>query len=80
MEWQPIETAPRDSSKILVAYKNAFGEWRVKEAWWAMPYEDAPFDQCWWCVDGNSMLLDSSQSPGIGATHWMPLPEPPCHT
>jgi hypothetical protein len=27
MEWQPIETAPKNK-KVLVAYKNALGNWR----------------------------------------------------
>ena len=79
-EWQPIETAPRDSSRILVAYKNAYGEWRIHEAWWKLPYELAPDIQCWWCFDGDVTLLDSSIHDGLGATHWMPLPEPPEET
>ena len=74
--WQPIETAPRNSSRVLVAYKSEIRGWRVVEAWWRMPYEAAPLDRCWWCHDGNSTLLDKSVH-GLGATHWMPLPAPP---
>ncbi len=75
--WRPIETAPRDSSRVLVAGKNSMGEWRVCEAWWRLPYENAPADQCWWCYDKDGTLLDASIYEGKGATHWMPLPEPP---
>lgn len=81
-EWQPIETAPRDSSRILVGYFNWEGRWVVHEAWWRMPYESAPAKSCWWCHDGDSTLLsaDVHSAPDgkkLGATHWMPLPSPP---
>jgi hypothetical protein len=75
-EWQPIETAPRDSSAVLVAFRNAFGEWRVREVWWSMPFEGAPVERCWWCYDKTGTLLDASVH-GVGASHWMPLPLPP---
>ena len=76
-QWQPIETAPRNSSPVLVANKNSCGEWRVRSAWWRLPYEGAPMDRCSWCYgSANEILLDKSVH-GIGATHWMPLPEPP---
>lgn len=77
MEWQPIETAPRDSRRVLIASKNISGEWRVREAWWRLPYEGAPDTQCWWSFDGDKMILDASIHGGIGAMHWMPLPEAP---
>ena len=76
-QWRPIETAPRNSSPVLVANKNSCGEWRVRSAWWRLPYEGAPMDRCSWCYgSANEILLDKSVH-GIGATHWMPLPEPP---
>ena len=75
-KWQPIDTAPRDSSRVLVANKNSYGEWRVHEAWWAIPYDGAPQEYGWWCHDGDGCLLDDSIHP-CGATHWMPLPSPP---
>ncbi len=75
--WQDISTAPRDSSRILVAYKTYDGEWRVREVWWRLPYEGAPNEQCWWCHGDTGTLLDSSIHTGLGATHWQPLPAPP---
>ena len=76
LEWQPIETAPRDSRSVLVAYNNLFKEWKIYKAWWRLPYESAPDKECYWCYDGNMTLLDASVH-RLGATHWMPLPEPP---
>lgn len=76
-EWLDISSAPRDSSRVLVAYKNSYDEWRVHEAWWKRPYEGAADKQCSWCIKGDSVLLDASIHDGLGATHWQPLPSPP---
>lgn len=63
MEWQPIETAPKDGTHILVV--NNEGEMDVM-VWsdessaggdWRDPYDI-----------GGGMA---------GIAHWMPLPEPP---
>jgi hypothetical protein len=77
-EWSPIETAPRDSRKVLVAWKTDRMDsgWEVREAWWRLPYEGAFSKECYWCTGENGMLLDASIH-GLGASHWMPLPQPP---
>lgn len=75
-EWQSIETAPRDSTHVLVYFpRPGEGRQEVMEAWWAIPYEDAPPDKGWWQTMGGVLL--SSDVHGLGATHWMPLPSPP---
>jgi len=79
-QWQPIETAPRDGTRILVFYDSETrGPW-VQEAWWRTPYEAALLEQCSWCYHwtGNSdgCLLDKSIH-GIGASKWKPLPPAP---
>jgi hypothetical protein len=74
--WQPIKTAPRDCSTVLVAYESELRGWTVKEAWWGYAYEGAPPEQCSWRYDGNKVLLDKSIH-GLGAAYWMPLPKPP---
>lgn len=64
MEWQPIETAPKDGTAILlwpcwsdeIVYAGKWYDGKVKNAWVTQ-----------W---GNQAL------PGK-ITHWMPLPEPP---
>lgn len=75
-QWQPIETAPRDSSKVLVGSFNVYGEWRTYMAWWRLPYEGAPDKQCSWCYEKDGTLLDASIH-SCGATHWQPLPASP---
>lgn len=76
-KWLPIEAAPRDSSRVLIARRANFAnDGKVCEAWWRMPYEDAREEQCWWCYDGNGVMLDESMH-GVGASHWMHLPELP---
>ena len=72
MNWQPIETAPKDGTQILLCQEN-WGPW---VGWWGT--HDGGRDD-WWFLDPsvdsrdklNCWLLTS------GPTHWMPLPEPP---
>lgn len=71
-EWQPIETAPKDRTHILlfvgndkpqivVAYYESFVTEDGTVEWWA--YAD-------W-------LLQDAAGEIFGPTHWMPLPPPP---
>lgn len=63
MDWQPIETAPKDGTKILlyaVIWPDvAVGSWDESNNGW-MLYPDSE---------------DSGRERNI--SHWMPLPEPP---
>jgi len=74
--WMPIENAPRLSGRLLVAYKDSCNEWHVREAWWCTPREGCPPQHCYWRHDGDVVLLDKSVH-GIGASHWLSLPQPP---
>lgn len=59
--WQPIETAPRDGTTILLfapAWENAVTGWTFGDDEW----QDCPF---------NPNRLD------YRPTHWQPLPSPP---
>jgi hypothetical protein len=63
-DWQPIESAPRDGTRILVWGKifpeHAVACWRPKgvlmEGWESHPYSECDI---------------------VSPTHWMPLPDPP---
>ena len=62
-EWQPIETAPKDGTRVLAFCR---GEWHV------MLWEDG----AGWAV--RSDALDGFVGiEGHDPTHWMHLPEPP---
>lgn len=71
-EWQPIETAPRDASRILI-YCPRSNRAKVMEAWWALEYEGGP--GYWSTPPGPAgrgyIILPEA------VTHWMPLPPPP---
>lgn len=69
-EWQPIETAPRDGTYILLG-------------WSVNPTKDGEFpkmsvgksidrDSGWWLTAGWA-----SSTVQMAPTHWMPLPPPP---
>lgn len=71
MEWQPIETAPRDGTTILITFKRIDGKWLIQAGFfkersdgsvgWAL-YQ---VGRHWWSISN------------FEATHWMPLPDPP---
>ena len=70
--WQPIETAPKDGTAIIV-----YGQWAAEIGDWA---DDPPSvgvaysnGTGWFSIhaDYYSVTCD--------ATHWMPLPNPPGH-
>jgi len=70
--WQPIETAPKDGSYLLVS--NGHGVWvarfkSVYQSGWKPP---SPW---------QSMMLNHAHIPSAkrngSPTHWMPLPTPP---
>ena len=72
MEWQPIDTAPRDGTRVLLS--NAHGVWMAEYR----PVCTSGYrpDSPWF-----SVMLNHEHIPRVGRhnkpTHWMPLPEPP---
>jgi hypothetical protein len=76
MEWQPIETAPKDGTPIMVYGKADFSnaphmgvrewrQWTVDYGRWGEP---------------NISAHDMDDWLDIQVTHWMPLPSPPATT
>ncbi len=68
-DWQPIETAPKDGTRILVWDGDL-----LAVADWDQPHVCARTNA--WCVgecDGEYNDRTTMWKP----THWMPLPEPP---
>jgi hypothetical protein len=60
--WQPIATAPKDGSVILLYWRKDGGD-MVQSGWW----ENAPADRCWYAADNERCR----------PTHWQPLPAAP---
>ncbi len=75
-EWQPIETAPKDGTKILICQASDadgkpitgddFGLFVQRAAWWGEE-------------EGWIVYCSLIQEPTLffEPTHWMPIPEPP---
>jgi hypothetical protein len=73
MKWQPIETAPKDGTPVIVGIaglKNSVGE-----AYWWEGYDDCGLNGSGWQTwDGaNHTRTVYTTQP----THWMPFPEEP---
>lgn len=72
MRWQPIETAPKEGSYVLVC--NGHGVWvaRFKDVYQSGWKPSSPW---------QSMMLNHDHIPSAkrngNPTHWMPLPTPP---
>jgi hypothetical protein len=87
MEWQPIESAPKDGTDILVYYECAtvpivhIAFYRGKDEWessgkYCGGWNSLEEWEGWWSYTTNSI----SQDKLIGfsePTHWMPLSKPP---
>lgn len=67
MDWQPIETAPHDGTKIDLWHPD---NGRYTDAFWCKQTYTL-YEPWGW----------SNQRLGriVGVTHWMPMPEPPAH-
>lgn len=73
-EWQPIETAPKDGTQILLRVDSV-----VHQGEWQGPSDGAIYARTkstfnWFSVSCGSSLYDAA------VTHWMPLPQPPKET
>lgn len=63
MKWQPIETAPKDETRIILG---RWSEWLGSmEAW----------DGRW--SSWGDVWTHKGRTNEMSPTHWMPLPEPP---
>lgn len=64
MSWQPIETAPKDGTFVLLfgPHHRAGQDRQLTACWDGQTWESAD--------DGYGIYLKP--------THWMPLPEAPC--
>lgn len=71
MQWQPIETAPKDGTVVLV--------WPID---WQCSATGSPNTDMWICQwsDFYNRWVEAAGEEYFGPqtpTHWAPLPEPP---
>lgn len=67
--WQPIETAPRDGTEILLGYA---GSHSCAGYWMGDPALNY-WNETGWFWTGANVITEHPDSP----THWQPLPPPP---
>lgn len=70
-EWQPIETAPKDGTEVILWLGHPFS--RIKHARWFDGWE-------MWIHAEDPTPNENDDMWGTGSlvpTHWMPLPERP---
>ena len=73
MEWQPIETAPKDGTNIL-GYN---GEDVTEMIWDDWPDDSGHMGWCRSQFISGGMLDEAHFRVEPEPTHWMPMPEPP---
>lgn len=67
-EWQPIETAPRDGTCIIVYRPKHDGDYIPKVG------------VDWWMTKGLLVPTWAKSRKDCPPTHWMPFPQPPLTT
>lgn len=76
-EWQPIETAPKDGTTILIYGGTYFhdndGSWNADDSQ-LKHVTTAYFRRDGWCMGFGESYNDEIWAK---PTHWMPLPTPP---
>ena len=77
--WQPIETAPKDGSHILLFWPKTghyptHDGYHVEGARWLCKEECVGGRRYW---DPHFVSISHEQLHFTGMTHWMPLPKPP---
>jgi hypothetical protein len=76
MEWQPIETAPKDGTWVLcygLAHDEDASEPRIFTAVWTNWRNGKKLKNWWW----QFAWFDGGYYGECEPTHWMPIPAPP---
>jgi hypothetical protein len=82
MSWQPIDTAPKDGSEILILTTVGATQARFAPGEWHDYPEGREYSgPAWVCCDDQwNIEIEDCGKDGMHhgmATHWMPLPEGP---
>lgn len=73
MEWQPIESAPKDGTKVLISDGEYI--WIGQYEKYQHGFNDGKF--CWVVFDCAEDTYFSETYELDRVTHWMPLPDAP---
>lgn len=79
-QWQPIETAPRDGSPILIFDPTqAPSSSTESQSGKVVTYDDPRYAIGYWRVwkTSGEWMWGNRNSSYVSPTHWMPLPAPP---
>ena len=71
--WRPIETAPKDGTRVLLA-EPFEGGFEMSVGWWRSYINDS--DDAGW-MDGTVQNWAYEENTILQPTHWMPLPPIP---
>ena len=75
MNWQPIETAPKDGTEVFLYFPG--GGRKIWSGYWkhSQHYSNGKleYDRAYWVTGMMSVGKD------LEPTHWMTAPEPPPH-
>ena len=80
MDWQPIETAPRDGTPILIWQPDGKRNMlTVNEQGDRVEYDDNRYAIGYWRVwqKVSKWMWGNRNCSHVSPTHWMPLPKPP---
>ena len=72
-KWQPIETAPRDGSEIIIATRGGY----VSQAWFSEQAQAFCLLPLAYLAYADPEDLPIVTPNIVNPTHWMPLPPPP---
>ena len=80
--WQPINTAPKDGTRVLLVQGDLIGvgRWHLEESghWATISEKGGKRTQEW--EDTSSGWWEDVPQDMYEPTHWMPLPAPPTVT
>lgn len=88
MDWQPIETAPKDGTEILIYAHGMIVQARYCPGEWSAdtPISPAEYSGPVWCAFDDEFQFEIEEGGVEGGdwhgpvTHWMPLLTPPERT
>lgn len=65
IDWQSMDTAPRDGTVVLLGYLDKSGKFAVRSGYWKQMFYNS--DTFAWVCSMDPVLIDQR------ATHWAPL-------